>query len=419
MCQSETTTDKLFFTMSDTKEVLYNQSSKKLDQIYQYVSDKGHWCKVIGQQKELKIGLFYVQMPDNSSNSSSALSTTANSFIHIRSPPPLPQNTKIFKKKKNNLTNILGNNTSISSTTTPSMVTTTTTTTTASSMTLEKPPLRRAKSSLVDLNIEELSDVLKKLNIFSSTPPATATAAAGRKQDTRSYHQIGKGSSKYTFYFEISHVDHCKRSLLMDTRRIKKPFLSYTFLTKYTLLPTASFSSTRKSMPITSPSSHYYPLNTSLLEQDTHCYYLRGHLVDIQDWLDHQKYIQLNYILMDTRTKEMMAQHNISLENIAYDNRGLLDKTVMMMNEDNEQLAEITFKIGLVSGWMDIQQQDQAIVGNKRNTTLSLNQHKKQKPSTSNATSSTSNNRKSISSSIPSIQYIQPRLLKSTKSIIF
>lgn len=401
ICQNDTL-DKLIFSMSDAKEVVYNQTSKKLDQIYQFVSDKGHWYKVIGQQKELKIGLFYVQMPDN--NNSSSNNSVAGSFIHIRSPPPLPSNKLSFRKKKN-LTSILGNNsTSISSMTTPSIVTTTTATTAASSLTLEKPPLRRAKSSLVDLNIEELSDVLKKLNVFSAPPPTPT----GSPEDKRPYHQIGKGTSKYTFYFRIIHVDH------HNYRRIKKPFLSYTFLTKYTLLPTASFSSTRKSMP-TTPSSHHYSLNATF-EEPNHCFYLRGHLVDIQAWLEHQQYIQLNYILMDSRTKEMIGQHNVQLDNIAYDHKGLIDKTISMMNADKQLIATITFKIGLVSGWLDEQQKDTSIPGDKRNNHLLLNQHKKMKqysviPDTPTPTSTNSSSRRS--SLMPSIRYIHPRRPKS------
>ncbi|KAI8077347.1 uncharacterized protein B0P05DRAFT_544690 [Gilbertella persicaria] len=288
---------ELKLSMSDAKEVV-PQSGHKLDQIYKFVSDKGSWCTLADKQ-QLKVGLFYVAMPDTNT-------IVANTpSMQLRSPPPTPMIPSTNKKKKKTMSSILGANNK-------------------KKKTKEPPVLRRTTSSLVDLNIEELADALKKVNLFQPTPSPSLSL------QQQSYHQIGKGSSQYTFYFRIMYADHIKSVLKDSPKRLKKPFISYTFLTHYTLVPAASIS-------------------TSSLTHIKSCYQFRGHLVDIQDWLDDQDHLVLDYVLMDKWSKQTMGKSHVSLKGIAFTTPS--DRSCPVYNQDKEILATITVRIRLVSGW--------------------------------------------------------------------
>lgn len=392
-----------------------HQSGHKLDQIYKFVSDKGAWCSIQNAtaDQQLKAGLFYVQMPDNNN----AISVTTPS-IQLRSPPPTPSipkrlNTMTSSRRKKVLS-ILGS--SSHSTKLPEKKSTTEKKAAASTALPpplpEKPPLRRAKSSLVDLNIQELSSVLQKMSIFSAppTPPLPPEHA--------SYHQIGQGSSQYTFYFKVMYVDHIQLQQQQTKKQYKKPFIAYTFLTNYTLLPAASFSS----------SSSYYTAKSA--------YQLRGHLVDIQHWLDGHGSICLDYLWMDKFTKETVGQVKVPLEGIAFDGRGMSDRVCpVVSNTNKDTIASVTVRTGLVSGWhkddyFTTQQQEQEELASKRtssasnwDTMMMMNSNKKFRhhsqssiPTLSTTTCSTK------SSNVPSIHLIQhsrPTSLNSTKSKSF
>ncbi|KAF1799874.1 hypothetical protein FB192DRAFT_1388934 [Mucor lusitanicus] len=417
----------LTFSISEAKEVVH-QAGHKLDQIYKFVADKGAWCSIQNatENQQLKAGLFYVQMPDNNN----AISVTTPS-IQLRSPPPTPSipkrvNTMASSRRKKVLS-ILGSSSHTTKLPDKKSADKKSASTAAPPPPPavppplpEKPPLRRAKSSLVDLNIQELSNVLQKMSIFSAppTPPLPPEHA--------SYHQIGQGSSQYTFYFKVMNVDHIQlQQQKQQAKRQynKKPFIAYTFLTNYTLLPAASFSSSK--------SSHYTAKSA---------YQLRGHLVDIQHWLDGHGAICLDYMWMDKFTKETVGQVKVPLEGIAFDGRGMSDRVCHVVDSSTDDImASVTVRTGLVSGWhkddyFTTQQQQQLqqeeALASKRtssasnwDTMMMMNSNKKFRhhsqssiPTLSTTTCSTK------SSNVPSIHLIhqsRPTSLNSTKSKSF
>lgn len=439
---------KLTLLVSEAKEVM-PQSEHKLDHIYKFVSDKGAWYTIPKTRQQLKVGLFYVAMPDNhSSNNSIVLNTPC---IQLRSPPPTPIMPKRFtaaastnNNRKKKISSILG--------TSNSVMTCTTSGTTKKSFMDEKkkileekkksllllqqqeekkPALRRAKSSLVDLNIEELADVLKQMNIFSSTPspsptppstttpllhlqlPPTSVSMPLKKRHqqlpppppplptSQSYHQIGKGSLQYTFYFKIVYVDHFKQTLLRKSsssnlkkiNHLKKPYFSYTFLTHYNLSPVASINSSQ--------------------QQGKYCFQLRGHLQDIQNWLNAQQEIELSYIIMDKYTKESVGKSLVSLKGITKDK--LTDKlySVMDSKEQDEIISKLTVRSGIMTGWHKEEEYNLDdpwdIFRNKKM------RHHSQSSVPTLLTSSTTCSTKSSSNHVPSISYIQRPSLKKSK----
>ncbi|KAI9353148.1 hypothetical protein BD770DRAFT_474337 [Pilaira anomala] len=434
--------NKLTLLVSEAKEVI-PQSEHKLDHIYKFVSDKGAWCTIPKTRQQLKVGLFYVAMPDNhGSNNSIVLNTPC---IQLRSPPPTPIMPKRFAATNNNrkkkISSILG--------TSNSVMTCTTSGTTKKllmdekkkildekkkSLEEKKPVLRRAKSSLVDLNIEELADVLKQMKIFSSPspsptppplplPPSTTTTPLHlqlpptsvsmplkkRHQQlpsppplptSQSYHQIGKGSLQYTFYFKIVYVDHFKQTLLRKSsssnlkkiNHLKKPYFSYTFLTHYNLSPVASINSSQ--------------------QQGKYCFQLRGHLVDIQNWLNAQQEIELSYIIMDKYTKESVGKSVVSLKGITKDK--LSDKLYSVMDSKEEEIiSKLTVRTGIITGWHKEEEYNLDdpwdIFRNKKM------RHHSQSSVPTLLTSSTTCSTKSSSNHVPSISYIQRPSLKKSK----
>ncbi|KAI8642658.1 hypothetical protein BD408DRAFT_387007 [Parasitella parasitica] len=406
----------LVFTMSEAKEVVH-QSGHKLDQIYKFVSDKGAWRSIQSatENQQLKAGLFYVQMPDTNN----AISANTPS-IQLRSPPPTPsipkRVTSMSNSRRKKVLSILGSSVSSTKSSDRKILDKKITEKKLPEKKLapslpEKPPLRRTKSSLADMNIEEISNVLQNMSIFTApiTPPIPPEHA--------SYHQIGKGSSQYTFYFKVMYVDHILLQQQQTKKQYKKPFITYKFLTNYTLLPAASFSSSRSSQQAVKAS-----------------YQLRGHLVDIQRWLDGHESICLNYMWMDKFTKETVGQVKVPLEGIAFDGRGVSDKVCHVekpyCETDDNIIASVTVRIGLVSGWHSDdyfdQQQEQASKRASSSSTwdaVMMTSNKKFRhhsqssiPTLSTTTCSTK------SSTVPSIHYIQqsrPTSLNSTKSKSF
>ena len=434
--------DQLLFSISDAKEVLY-QSQHKLDYIYNFVADKGAWYTIQKTRQQLKVGLFYVAMPDNNNNFSSNSSMISNSpSIQLRSPPPTPIIPKRMNQsstsRKKKLTSILGTPSLLLNTSTTSHRTTPSTTptkkqTTPTYKTEEKRiPLRRTKSSLVDLNIEELADVLKKINIFSNEPTTPPVPAIPKQHQQQPHHQIGNGTLQYTLYFKIMYSEHLDLPLLkkqqsttLTTKRMtKRPFFSYTFLTDYNLIPAAS-------------------MNQNTKHSAKSCFQLRGHLVEIQNWLNNKETIDLNYIVMDKYTKETLGISKIPLKGIAFESKGIVDKIypVYDIKTNEKEIANVTVRIGLVHGWhMDGHHTlDNLVMDNKphqpkRSTQTKqvvdpwdviVENKKKRHLSQSSVptllTSSTTSSTKSSTQHpiIPTIQYIQhtrPSLKKSTYS---
>ncbi|KAG0176833.1 hypothetical protein DFQ29_005578 [Apophysomyces sp. BC1021] len=249
---------------------------------------------------------------------------------------------------------------------------------------------RRGYSSVLDLNIEQLSAALRHIKLFASDTisPSSSPRSPRRPSNLRKrtalvptpvehrgidnvsrYHQIGKGMLPYTFYFNIVHADHIqpllRRSNSKSTRRgIQfKPFFSYAILSSKVMCPASSLSGHRSG-----PS----------------CFHLRGYLYDIQKWLDDQCRIELSLVLQDDRqdglNKEMVGMAQIPLGGLAYDvptpsihsygeasedqvtsaiNRILTERSFPIYDTNRrdlsitpaEEIAKVTVRFGLVSGW--------------------------------------------------------------------
>ncbi|GAA5800049.1 hypothetical protein HPULCUR_005471 [Helicostylum pulchrum] len=269
---------------------------------------------------------------------------------------------------------------------------------------IEKPSLRRAKSSLVDLNIEELADVFSSSSSTSTptpttTTPTTPTTPPPPLPTTQSYHQIGKGSLQYTFYFKIVYVDHFKQTLLRKStppdikkfNHLKKPYFSYSFLTHYNLSPVASINSSQ--------------------QQGKYCFQLRGHIIDIQNWLNAQSQIELSYIIMDKFTKESVGKSIVSLKSISRDK--LSDKLYAVTDTNDETISKLTVRSGIMTGWHKEEEYDiddpWDIFHNKKM------RHHSQSSVPTLLTSSTTCSTKSSSNHVPSISYIQRPSLKKSK----
>ncbi|KAF7721750.1 hypothetical protein EC973_004167 [Apophysomyces ossiformis] len=291
---------------------------------------------------------------------------------------------------------------------------------------------RRGYSSATDFNIDQLSAALRKVNIFANdslptpSPSCTTTSTAAARHARRSsqlrtkkaaaamvattstsatspmptehpsleedvlrYHQIGKGLSKYTFYFNIVHADHLQPLLRSSTsssstmmkgrtstrsnrRGIQfKPFFSYSFLSTKVLCPASSLSG-----PARGPT----------------CFHLRGYLYDIQKWLDDQGRLEVALVLQeDDRQEDGLKRETVGMAAIplmglafdtpspaaAYRSHGGSHPTTMkrwtgptidrMLTERSfpvydtkrrhlsitptEEIAKVTVRFGLVSGW--------------------------------------------------------------------
>ncbi|KAI7859039.1 hypothetical protein BDC45DRAFT_601932 [Circinella umbellata] len=270
--------------------------------------------------------------------------------------------------------------------------------------------LRRAKSHTdlkVDLNIDQLAAEFRRIQLPNNNLTSIKQQQQQQQQQRRSrqqtsstaismgttttaslisqhhpniatdsvprYHQIGSGTTAFTFYFNIVHADNLKHLMPKPAsgRRgvARKPIFAYNFLSQRITCPASS---------MTRPSS-LWPT----------CFYLRGHLVDIQNWLNDQSfmevYLQLNNEENDHLlfTKETVGLAHIPLNNLAfyrsrdvcYDHRrrstsststmmdpNLIERTFPVYDvkrrwrkkEDTklgEEISKVTVRLGLVSGW--------------------------------------------------------------------
>ncbi|KAG0886872.1 hypothetical protein G6F15_002970 [Rhizopus arrhizus] len=338
--------DKIQLSISEAKEVV-SKSAHHLEHIYKFVADKGDWCQITrGGKEQVKVGLFYVAMPDTAANTNST-SRVSTPCIELRSPPPTPKMTNAVLNQSycSSSNSSSSNNSIISSNNRRKKITS------IIGTQLPQPPkkkviedkrvkvqptLRRTKSSLMDLNIEELADMLRKINVFSNTNGEKSEQKKSKLVLQQSYHQIGKGSLKYTFYFKVLQADHIHHTILRSSNhpsKLKRPYVTWSFLSTYNISPAASYS-------------------TSTPNQSRSCYPLSGHLVDIQNWLDSQSQIKLNLIMMDKHTKQTAGTGSISLKNLAFTDRTFDDRTCLVHNaQEEEVVAQITVRLGLISGW--------------------------------------------------------------------
>ncbi|KAI9018046.1 hypothetical protein CLU79DRAFT_761451 [Phycomyces nitens] len=203
-------------------------------------------------------------------------------------------------------------------------------------------------------------------NTSSSLPQPQACSTTG--EDVLRYHQIGKGTSSYTFYFNIVHADHLQPLLRSSSRRRRgvdhTPFFTYAFLSKTISCPASSFSSSHQAWQT--------------------CFHLRGHLYDIQEWLDDQCRLQLSLVLVDANDstnplkKDTVGMAQVPLAGLAFESpflssdpynqpsrrtsaidRILTERSFPVYDLNrrhlsvtpSEEIAKVTVRLGLVSGW--------------------------------------------------------------------
>jgi hypothetical protein len=217
----------------------------------------------------------------------------------------------------------------------------------------EKPRLRRAKSSLADLNIDELAQVLQNIKIRTTQEMPSSPPPPPPPSHFLSYRQIGNGSSAYTFYFRIINADHIDPLLLRPTSirskpaLLKKPYFSYAFHTTHNLIPASSFSSASTTRA---------------------CFRLKGHLVDVQNWLDKMGSIDIRLVVMDKMTKQTVGMTKIPLQGLAFESSSLQTLSYPIYDEKTKDLAtlkdaiaKITVRIGIMSGWHKDEEEEKVI----------------------------------------------------------
>ncbi|ORE09206.1 hypothetical protein BCV72DRAFT_68699 [Rhizopus microsporus var. microsporus] len=398
--------------ISEAREVV-PQSAHKLEHIYKFVADKGVWCSMPESQQELKIGLFYVAMPDTTKD----IPTVTTPCIELRSPPPTPNLTSatVISTYSNNSSS--SNNSTLTTSTANNSNNNNSRRKKVSSVILgsssvkpkkrpedtkrakPKPTLRRTKSSLLDLNIEELSDMLRNVHIFTDdtkTPSSMIEPA-----QLQAYHQIGKGTLKYTLVFKVLHVDNISHTILRTntSKRLKKPYISWTFLSTCNISPAASYV------------QEYNPVKS--------CFQLCGHLVDIQHWLDRLGPIKLSLLVMDKHTKQTAGTSSISLKDLAFKERPFDDRTCSIYNAQDESVAEVTVRVGLISGW---HQDDSSLFEDGKRDPWDMimmsSQQKKMRYSTPSSIPTLTTTSISTKSTQPTIHYVTPYIRSSSSSIM-
>ncbi|KAG1058108.1 hypothetical protein G6F43_000100 [Rhizopus delemar] len=377
-----TTMDKIQLSVSEAKEVI-PKSAHHLDHIYKFVADKGDWCKLSSGNEQLKLGLFYVAMPDTATtNSTSRVNTPC---IELRSPPPTPKITNTIVNntltRKKNIASILGTHPKKKSNNNKKTI---------KSAEQQPQPKLNKKTSLMDLNIEELSEMLRKINIFTDTQPQLQQKP---KDIQKPYHQIGKGSLKYTFYFKVLQADHINHTILRSSNlfsKLKRPYVTWSFLSTYNISPAASYS-------------------TDTVNQSRSCYQLSGHLVDIQNWLDSLGQMKLSLIMMDKHTKQTAGTGTISLRNIAFTDKTFDDRTCLIHNTAGEVMAKVTVRLGLVSGWHQEYHPD-------TDNWDMLQQQKRVRPSSQSSSLPTLTTSTSVftKSTVPTVHHIIPNMRPSS-----
>ncbi|KAL0078476.1 hypothetical protein J3Q64DRAFT_1646050 [Phycomyces blakesleeanus] len=297
--------------LSSAKMVVQRHGQRQLHEVNRFVVDKGAWQPLPSREEQVKAGLFIVAMPDHYRSTSKA--TTDQPRPELQEPPPLKD---------------------------PTTTTTTTTANTITKSTKTAKTLKSNKSTKTNRNrtttpeTPETPETSDKSN--SSLPQPLACSTTG--EDVLRYHQIGKGTSSYTFYFNIVHADHLQPLLRSSSRRRRgvdhTPFFTYAFLSKTVMCPASSFSSTHQAWQT--------------------CFHLRGHLYDIQEWLDDQCRLQLSLVLMDANDatnplkKDTVGVAQVPLAGLAFESPFLSSDPY---NQPSRQIAKVTVRLGLVSGW--------------------------------------------------------------------
>jgi hypothetical protein len=343
----------LHFSIAEAKEVV-PQSPHKMDHIYNFIADKGAWCSLGNNNTELKAGIFFVAMPDNTKT------IVHTPFIELKSPPPLPpyvKRTSYLTNNKKKISSIIGgqsiNKRNVGNGNTKKQALDESNIVKAAPAVEEKPRLRRAKSSLADLNIDELAQVLQNIKIRTTQEMPSSPPPPPPPSHFLSYRQIGNGSSAYTFYFRIINADHIDPLLLRPTSirskpaLLKKPYFSYAFHTTHNLIPASSFSSASTTRA---------------------CFRLKGHLVDVQNWLDKMGSIDIRLVVMDKMTKQTVGMTKIPLQGLAFESSSLQTLSYPIYDEKTKDLAtlkdaiaKITVRIGIMSGWHKDEEEEKVI----------------------------------------------------------
>ncbi|KAI8371791.1 uncharacterized protein BYT42DRAFT_581574 [Radiomyces spectabilis] len=254
--------------------------------------------------------------------------------------------------------------------------------------------------SASDIDVDQLSTALNHIRLRStstSSPkpqrrqhlspepiPSFSRCPPTLTEQSLRYHQIGKGLSTYTFYFNILHTDNpqsfLKRQRTVNGRRgiQGRAFFSYNLLSTHITCPATSLSPNRTPLPA--------------------CFRLRGHLYDIQQWLDNYAKIDISLVLdntdvdgdsgtdisnrnseqVDLSAKEIIGVAKIPLAGVAFDSTLLRDSNHNFFYErkrrlsrilterrypvygthqehiatmQRHQISTITVQLGLVSGW--------------------------------------------------------------------
>ncbi|KAI8146070.1 hypothetical protein BJV82DRAFT_501710, partial [Fennellomyces sp. T-0311] len=313
----------LSLSVPDAKMVVHHGA--QMDKVNRFVVDRGDWRSLLpdNRKEQLKAGLFIVSMPDKKSlSSSSSFSSSYN--MELKSLMDLSASSS------SNNTPLLFSDS----------VTTTTATTVLSSPSSHsfvkntKQQQQKKEPTSALHRYKQIQQRQQKLKKADGTTAATTTDSVPR------YHQIASGTTAFTFYFSIVHADGIKHLMPKPAsgRRgvARKPIFAYTFLSQRISCPASS---------ITKQPSKSWPT----------CFYLRGHLVDIQSWLNDQSFMEVTLQLIDEEndhllfTKETVGLAHVPLSNLAF--YRTRDACYEHKRKLGEEIGKVTVRLGLVSGW--------------------------------------------------------------------
>ncbi|CDH57228.1 predicted protein [Lichtheimia corymbifera JMRC:FSU:9682] len=302
--------------VSEAKMVVHHGGH--MDKVNRFVADRGDWQTLSDgrrNKEQLKAGLFIVAMPTEKSQQASPAMA------------PSPSSALLELKSLGDLSNA----------STPLLFSDSVTTTTVTTL-LSSPSshsfLNNNNNKLgrhhVDLNIDQLANEFRSIKLKHQPQPSVSSRRQQQQQQQivakeasskhPHYHQIGKGTKPYTLYFRIVDTDYVNLRDLseMSMHRYRgnsggssrsrpgtaasigrhhqqrgvahKPFFTYSILSNVVHCPAASIS--HSSTTKAKSSSTTWPT----------CFHLRGHLVDIQNWLDDLRFLEVSLVMKDTTT---------------------------------------------------------------------------------------------------------------------
>lgn len=295
--------------VSEAKMVVHHGGH--MDKVNRFVADRGEWQTLSDgrrNKEQLKAGLFIVAMPTEKTQQTSPAMA------------PSPSSALLELKSLGDLSNA----------STPLLFSDSVTTTTATTL-LSSPSSHSFLNNNnklgrhhVDLNIDQLANEFRSIKLKHQPQPSISSRRQQQQHQQQPvakeasskhphYHQIGKGTKPYTLYFRIVDTDYVNlrdlstlsmhryhgnntssrpstaTSMGRQQRGVAhKPFFTYSILSNVVHCPAASIShsSTTKATSTTWPT----------------CFHLRGHLVDIQNWLDDLRFLEVSLVMKDTTT---------------------------------------------------------------------------------------------------------------------